>query len=286
MSFSSKVKEELSKLNTLSNNQVNQAELVGYLLTTNANTKKGKISYSTENEYNINRFNKLLLNLNIDYNIKLQGKTYNITFKNKYDFLNSLLNVEDEILKKAIIRGTFLGAGSVSNPKVTYHLEIIFSNETYLEFTKNILKTFNINCKTTKRNKKHLIYLKDGEDISNFLAIIGATSSVLKFEEERVIRDMKNNVNRLVNCETANLTKTINASVNHINDINYLKQIGKFEKLQDNLKEIANKRLENPDLSLIELGKLLNPPIGKSGVSHRLRKISDIANEYRGNKDE
>ena len=124
-----------------------------------------------------------------------------------------------------------------------------------------------------------MLYLKDGEDISSFLAIIGATKSMLKFEEIRVIKDTRNNVNRLVNCETANLSKTINAAVKQIEDIKKLKKNKKFDSLPEKLKEIVNLRLENPDISYEELGKKLAKPIGKSGVSHRLEKISKIANE-------
>ena len=123
------------------------------------------------------------------------------------------------------------------------------------------------------------LYLKDGEIISNFLALIGASSSVLKFEEIRVLREMKNNVNRIVNCETANLNKTINASIEQIEAIRKLKENGKFNNLSDNLKEIANLRLENPDMSLSDLGKKLDKPLGKSGVNYRLKKIMEIADE-------
>ena len=124
-----------------------------------------------------------------------------------------------------------------------------------------------------------MLYIKDGEEISEFLALIGAPKSVIKFEEVRVIKEKRNDINRLVNCETANLNKTINAAVKQIKDINKIKKRGKFESLPENLKEISIIRLENPDLSLEELGKLLKKPIGKSGVKHRMNKISEIAND-------
>ena len=125
------------------------------------------------------------------------------------------------------------------------------------------------------------IYLKEGEQISNFLAFIGANSAVLKFEEIRVIRDMKNNVNRLVNCETANLNKTINAALKQIEDIKYIKKMKKFSQLPEGLQEIAELRVENPEISLIELGKMLSSPIGKSGVNYRLKAISNFADDLR-----
>ena len=130
-----------------------------------------------------------------------------------------------------------------------------------------------------KTKNKYSIYLKEGEEISKFLALIGANKAVMQFEDIRIQREMRGKVNRLVNCETANLNKTINASIEQIAAIRKLQETGKFNKLNDNLKEIAVLRLENPDMALIELGKLLKKPVGKSGVNYRLKKIIDIANE-------
>ena len=126
-----------------------------------------------------------------------------------------------------------------------------------------------------------MLYLKDGEEISNFLALIGANSSVLKFEEIRVIKETRNDINRKVNCETANLNKVINASIKQIEDIKLIKKKRKFASLPESLQEIANIRLENPDMPLSELGGLLKEPIGKSGVNHRLKRISEIAEELK-----
>lgn len=130
-----------------------------------------------------------------------------------------------------------------------------------------------------KIKNKYSIYLKEGEEISKFLALIGANKAVMQFEDIRIQREMRGKVNRLVNCETANLNKTINASIEQIAAIRKLQETGKFNKLNNNLKEIALLRLENPDISLGDLGKLLKEPIGKSGVNYRLKKIIDIANE-------
>ena len=146
-------------------------------------------------------------------------------------------------------------------------------------FLQNILKTFGVTAKILKTN--NTLYIKEGEAISKFLAVIGAVKSVLTFEEIRVLRDTRNNVNRLVNCETANLNKIVSASVKQIEDIKFLKKMKKFENLPDYLKEIAVVRLENPEVSLIELGKKLENPIGKSGVNHRLKKLQEIAEEVR-----
>jgi DNA-binding protein WhiA len=142
-----------------------------------------------------------------------------------------------------------------------------------------LLNNFNIHARIIKREKEYMLYLKEGEEISEFLALIGANSSVIKFEEIRVIKETRNDINRLVNCETANLNKTINAAVKQIDDIKLIKSKRKFSSLPENLQEIANLRVENPDISLVELGKMLKEPIGKSGVNHRLKNYLQYSAE-------
>ena len=286
VSFSSDVKEELSKLSNLANKACVKAEMYGYLCTTNVSKERGCIKFSTESEYNINRFSKLLNNLNIaKYNIDISGKNFNIAISredsNKITELYkeySVSNVNDEeVEQKAYIRGTFLGSGSINNPNNKYHIEVILKTRKIAENMIAILSNYHINFKILKSQNKCSVYSKDGEEISKFLAFIGASSSVLKFEEIRVYRDMRNNVNRIVNCETANLAKTVDAAVKQINAINKLKQNGKFNDLPDNLKELANLRVENPEASLAELGKMLKEPIGKSGVNYRLKTLINMA---------
>lgn len=291
MSFSKNVKEELSKISNLADKQLVKAELIGYLLSNNVTIKNNKIKYSTESEYNINRFAKLLNNINIvKYNIDIQGKVFSIETDVKIDIPEiSITNNEiilnndikdfliTENLEKAFVRGTFLGSGSINNPNNKYHLEIIYNSELNMKFVEELLEKYNIKMKILN----NLLYLKDGEEISKLLAFIGANIAVLKFEEIRVIRDMRNNVNRIVNCETANLNKTINASLKQIEDIKFIKKMNKFHELSENLQEIANLRLENPEMSLIELGEMLQNPIGKSGVNYRLKAISNFADELR-----
>ena len=286
MSFSSEIKEELSKTNNLKNKEEVKYEFLGYLISSNIAIKKNKIEYSTENEYNINRLNKLLNNLNIDYDICVKGNLFVIKFniENITEYINLLSNIEKENLKKAFIRGSFLGSGSINDPNKKYHIEISLENKQYANILKNILNEFDITFKELERKSSYSLYSKDGEEISKFLALIGASKAVINFEEIRVIRDIRNNVNRKVNCETANLNKTVNATVRQIEDIKFIYKSKAEDKLSDNLKEIANLRMENPDISLVELGKLLKEPIGKSGVNHRLKKIQEIANELRGNK--
>ena len=289
MSFSSEVKEELSKINNLKNKDEVAFELVGYLITSNIEEKAKYIEYSTENEYNINRLNKLLNNMNIDYEIRIQGNVYIIKFKKEKIIKiqeEKLSNInKDELndnLKRAFIRGTFLGSGSINDPNKTYHLEIVLKTEEYANILEKVSLNMGINFKRLQRKNSYSLYLKDGEEISKLFALIGASKAVLKYEEIRVIRDMRNNINRKVNCETANLNKTVSAAVRQIEDIKFLSKHN--VKLPENLKEIAELRIENPDVSLIELGKMLKEPIGKSGVNHRLKKIQSMAEELRGNK--
>lgn len=291
MSFSKNIKEELSKTSNLANKELVKAELIGYLITNNIDIKNNKIKYSTESEYNINRFAKLLNNVNVSkYEIDIQGKTFSILIKeninldeisivdSKIELNDSIKNFcNNEVLEKALIRGSFLGSGSINNPEKIYHLEVIYSSQKNVDYVIDVLKKYDINMKKLNSTA----YLKDGEEISKFLAFIGANSAVLKFEEIRVIRDMRNNVNRLVNCETANLNKTINAALKQIEDIKFIKNMKKFNELPENVQEVANLRLENPDISLIELGKMLKNPVGKSGVNYRLKVISNFVEELR-----
>ena len=297
MSFSTEVKEELSKLTNLANKDCVKAELYGYLNTSNVSIEKSGIKFSTESEYNINRFGKLLNNLNIiKYDINIVGKNFIINIpKSSVILLEEIFKnyiVSDiEIEQKAFVRGIFLGGGTINNPKNKYHIELIVKQEKIAREVINILEKYNINFKLlnktseekdalskSKKSKgsktqKYSIYSKDGEEISKILAFIEASASVLKFEEIRVYRDMRNNINRIVNCETANLSKTVDAAVKQIEAINKLKQEGKFNKLPDNLKEIAELRIKNPEASLTELGNMLKTPIGKSGVNYRLQTI-------------
>lgn len=291
MSFSSEVKKNLSKMTNLANKESVKYELIGYLISNNTTYKNGKIMYKTENEYNINRFSKLLSNIDIiNQEIQIKGNNYIVT-TSKIEKLNEINynkedieyigNIQKEELQKCIIRGAFLGSGSVSNPESKYHLEMILSTKLNAEKVIQILSNLTIVAKILERKNGYGVYIKDGEEISKLLALIGANSSVLKFEQIRVLRDMKNNINRKVNCETANLSKTVNAAVKQIEAIKILQGTGQFDNLAESLKEVAKIRIENPDASLIQLGQMLKNPIGKSGVNHRLNKILKIANAKR-----
>ncbi len=291
MSFSSEVKQELNKNSNLVNKEIVKNELIGYLISGNIEIgERNQIRFSTESDYNINRFSKLLTNLDINHNIEIIGKNFVITLNKKevkdlveikenkiYLKENYINNLKDEYLR-AIVRGVFMGSGSINNPNKKYHLEISFNVEENLNNVISILKILDINTKKMIVENKKSLYIKEGEEISKFLALIGAAKAVMSFEEIRIQKEMRGKVNRIVNCETANLNKTINASIEQIAAIKKLKENGKFNNLSDNLKEIANLRLENPDMALSDLGKKLDKPLGKSGVNYRLKKIMEIAN--------
>ena len=297
MSFSTDVKEELSKINNYTKKDSLRIELIGFLIIANTVVVGQKIRYSTESQYTINRFAKLLSNCGImDYTIELQGKTFSIFLpkgklleeleiqeKNKIvirkEKMEQAFQKNEEQKTKDFLRGAFLGGGSINNPEKKYHLEIKFSADSNKEEMMKRLEKQNIKMKELSASP--ILYLKEGEEISNFLAFIGASSGVLRFEEIRVMRDVRNNVNRLVNCETANLNKTINSAVKQIEDIKFIKQKRKFGELSEQLKEIAELRVTYPEKSFVELGQLLKEPIGKSGVSHRLKAISKFAEELR-----
>lgn len=182
--------------------------------------------------------------------------------------------------KRAYLRGGFLATGSISDPDHSYHLEITFSNRLLAEEYMNFLKEFKINSHFILRKGHYLVYLKEGQDIVDFLNVIGAHGALMQLENIRIVKDMRNQVNRIVNCETANLDKTVNASCRQVENINYIKEHLGLDSLPDGLSEIALLRLENPDVSLLELGRMLNPPLSKSGVNHRLRKIDNIAKNF------
>lgn len=275
MSFSAEAKKELSSINTYSKNNLIEAELIGYLMSANVKDLGEKIEFITENEFNIERIYKILFKLKIEYEPETKRKTFVARISKPN--LRNIEELDTEEEKKALIRGIFLGSGSINEPTKKYHLEILLKNKDVAKYVQNILKSFNIKAKILDKNCT--VYIKEGEEISKFLAYIGAQKAVLKYEEIRVMRDIRNNVNRQVNCETANLNKTISASVMQIEAINYLKKIKKYEELSSNLIEIAELRIEYPEMSLKDLGGLLDKPLGKSGVNHRLKKIIEIADE-------
>lgn len=189
--------------------------------------------------------------------------------------------VKKPCCKKAYLRGVFLGGGSISDPEKTYHLELVTNNNDYAESIKKLINTYHLNAKVVDRKGNYVVYLKEGEQIVDFLNIIGAHKALLSLENVRIYKEMRNNVNRIVNCETANLSKIVNASMRQIQNIEMIKNRIGFDNIPENLAEIAELRLKYPDASLKELGEMMNPAIGKSGVNHRLRKLDEIAEEMK-----
>lgn len=187
--------------------------------------------------------------------------------------------------RKAYIRGAFLGGGSISNPQRTYHVEFVTHDYEYAVELSGLINKFSLASKVVTRKSSYIVYIKEGEQIADLLSLIGAFSSVLQFENIRIMKDMRNNVNRIVNCETANLSKTVNASVRQVECIKYIEKKVGLRRLPKNLRDIAEVRLSYPDKSLKELGELLNPPVGKSGVNHRFRKIEKIADELKNEEE-
>jgi DNA-binding protein WhiA len=198
------------------------------------------------------------------------------------DYITNPKIVESFCCKRAYLRGAFVCCGSISDPNKQYHLEYAANDYDCILFIKKIISAFGIEAKIINRKNYFVLYLKEGEQIVDMLNIMAAHKALLKVENLRVIKDMRNRVNRIVNCETANLNKVVLAAVKQIESINYIAQKRGLDYLEKPLREIAELRLNNPDASLKELGELSSPQIGKSGVNHRLKKICDIAEKLKG----
>lgn len=182
---------------------------------------------------------------------------------------------------RAFLRGTFLAEGSVSNPQKTYHFEISCLQEEKAWQIIDLMRQFDIQGKMIQRKKHYVVYIKDSAQIVDMLNVIGAHNSLMEMENVRILKDVRNSVNRQVNCETANINKTVSAAVRQVEDITLIRDSIGFDQLPENLKETAMLRLEHPEATLEELGAMHSTPIGKSGVNHRLRKLEKIADEMR-----
>lgn len=202
-------------------------------------------------------------------------------FQLNHSISSSLLAKRDQ--KRAYLRGAFLAGGSVNNPETSaYHLEIYSLYKDHGEALADLMNKFNLNAKTIERKKGFVTYLKEAEKISDFLGIVGSVQAMLKFEDVRIVRDMRNSVNRIVNCETANLNKTIGAAIRQVDNIRFIDNTIGLDQLPDKLKEIARLRVEYQDVTLKELGEMVSTgTVSKSGVNHRLRKIDEIADSLR-----
>lgn len=206
------------------------------------------------------------------------------------DVLEELSLVKNTVVRqyccrRAFIRGAFLVSGSISDPEKSYHYEIVCSAKGKAEQLQKIMNSFEIDAKVIQRKKSYVVYVKEGAQISDLLNIMEAHVALMKFENIRILKDMRNTVNRKVNCETANINKTVSAAVKQVEDIHYIRDTIGLENLSETLYDVALTRLTYPEATLKELGDLLTPPVGKSGVNHRLRKLGDIAEKLRQNKE-
>ncbi|WP_034445277.1 DNA-binding protein WhiA [Butyrivibrio sp. AE2032] len=200
------------------------------------------------------------------------------------DFENGVspMITKNSCCKRAFLRDAFLCIGSISDPNKGYHLEFVCTSEGQANQLKELIESFDIEARIVLRKKYHVLYVKEGAGIVDLLNIMEAPVSLMNLENLRILKEMRNSINRRVNCEVANITKTVNAATKQIEDITYIRDNFGFRQLPKSLKEMAQVRLEHPDATLLELGEYLDPPVGKSGVNHRLRKLSELADRIRG----
>lgn len=246
-----------------------------------------KDHYEVKSELLVRR--KMKLKKNNVYIVRLKQDTQRIL--TDLDIMDGMMfhtHVSDEIMgnsqkMRSYLRGAFMASGSVNNPETSrYHLEIYSLYEEHNQDICEMLNFFDLNGRTLERRNGYISYLKGAEQIADFFVVIGATNSMLKFEDVRIVRDMRNSVNRLVNCETANMNKTIDAASKQLENIAYIDDTVGLQALPEKLQEIAELRLENPEVSLKELGEMIpSGAISKSGINHRIRKINEFAERLR-----
>lgn len=313
MSFSYNVKEELSnQINDSRHCQIAEAAaLIQYLGELKRDSeKKLQLHISTENPLVLR---KVFTLLDKTFNIETVEKEKQCFEMHKSSVYTVVLDQEDEILnlfktiklidskgvlhdlkdrvspiilkqpccQRAFLRGAFLCLGSMSDPAKSYHLEIVCVNRGQAVQLQELIQRFELDAKIVERKNHFVVYLKEGSHIVDFLNVCQAHVALMEFENLRIVKDMRNSINRRVNCETANIAKTVSAATRQVEDIVYIRDYIGFSKLPKHLREIAEVRLEYPEATLKELGQYLSPTVGKSGVNHRLRKLSEIANEQR-----
>lgn len=287
MSFSSEVKEELAKhISPARHCQIAELAAIMNFCGQLGRDKNGHytIGFQTENEAVVRKgFTLLKKTYNIDTDIEMseeqvQGMLQKI---GSLEEPVSHLLIKNSCCQRAFLRGAFLSIGSMSDPQKSYHLEFVCTDENKARQLQSVIQGFDIEAKIVLRKKYFVVYLKEGASIVDLLNVCEAHVSLMKLENMRILKEMRNSVNRRVNCETANITKTVNASARQIEDIEYIRDYYGLQKLPDNLRFMAEVRLEHPDAPLKELGEYLDPPVGKSGVNHRLRKISEFADRLR-----
>ena len=310
MSFSSELKEELSKISNHNNECCKMAELAGYLIT-NCNVVKENgefiLKMTTENSSAIKRVYNAFKKIygiepitNVTRETTDNGMLFELYVSDKKDlqkiFENSLINIdanlqividdkgkikEKECCMKAFLRGVFLGTGSIATPENANHLEIVLNNVENANFINSILHELGVNAKIIKRKKSTVLYLKDAEEISKFLIIVGSSISLLSYEQTRVMKEYRNDMNRKINCEVANMDKVATAASNQLNDIMLIKSKNRFMELSKELQDVALLWEKNPEASLEKIGEMLEQRLSKAGVSHRFKRIKQIADELR-----
>lgn len=313
MSFSAELKEELSKVSNKNKECCKFSELAGYLVTNcNIVRENGEflLKMTTENSSAIKRVYNAFRNLydvtpatNIDKKVEGKDTLFELMVSDKDAlskiFNNSWINInvnlqiviaednkikENDCCMRSFMRGAFMGGGSIADPNSSNHLEIVLTNEENANFINGVLAMLGITAKIMKRKGMLVIYIKDAEMISNFLIMIGSNKSTIEYEQARALKEYKNYRNRMDNCETANWDKTAKAASLQQKDILDIKNAKKFEKLPAKLRQVANLRMKYPMADLGKIGSMLEPQLSKAGVSHRFKKINEIAEEIRKEK--
>jgi DNA-binding protein WhiA len=287
MSFSSDVKEELAKQFSKSRHcQI--AELAAMLALDGwANENGTALDLHSDNYTLIQKYALLMQRVfEVDIHYPLQAHDIRRVLETlKWepgqvgsDRASGLL-LQNTCCRRAYIRGAFLAAGSISDPSKSYHFEIVCASMPQALQLQELMNGFETDAKIVERKDRFVVYLKEGSQIVDMLNVMEAYVSLMNLENVRILKEMRNSVNRKVNCETANISKTVNAAVKQLEDIEKIRDTIGLDHLPDHLKEMALLRLEHPDAPLKELGGYLDPPVGKSGVNHRLRRLSEIADE-------
>ena len=292
MSFSGKIKEELERV-IAGSRHCQLAELAAIYDFCGRKTEEenGSMVISSENELAVRKYFTLLkktFNMYKDCTkdtpvYSKKGANYRLKIEDagEADRIRSAIKVTTDTMrsccKRAYVRGAFLAAGSVSDPEKSYHLEIVCQDERQAHFLAEMLSGFEIEAKVILRKKYYVLYVKDGTRIVETLNVMGAHVALMDFENMRILKEMRNSVNRKVNCETANIGKTVTAAQRQIDDIRRLMESDSYERLSPALKAMAQLRISYPEATLKELGEMSTPVLGKSGVNHRLRKLSQIA---------
>ena len=287
MSFSSEVKGELAKhISSARHCQIAELAALMHFCGQYGRDEKGAfvIGFQTENEAVVREgFTLLEKTFNIDTDTALEEQKMQEVLQKlgcPKDPASHLL-MRSACCQRAFLRGAFLSIGSMSDPAKGYHLEFACSDEAKAKQLQELIKGFDIESKIILRKKYHVVYLKEGAGIVDLLNVCEAPVSLMNLQNLRILKEMRNSVNRRVNCETANIAKTVNAATRQVEDIKYLQTYYGFENLPGTLREMAEVRMDNPDAPLKELGEYFDPPIGKSGVNHRLRKLSELAEKVR-----